>query len=165
MSCEIHPPGYDKACNMLPLIPGKHLVVIDVGCGSGIKLKAVKYSLKAHDKNVRTIGIDPAGAGHFLDEFTQENARTVKPYKGVANLVICMRADDKDTRGLVQACVKMLEPDGFLIMDSRLMDTTFERIMTKISGLFKTQRIKNDTDGSVLVMSKHEAVVKYGFQF
>ena len=165
MSCEIHPPGYDKACNMLPLISGKSLVIIDVGCGSGIKLKAVKHSLKTHGKNVRTVGIDPDGAGRFLDEFTQEDVRTVKPYKGVANLVICMRADGKDTRGLIQACVKMLKPDGFLIMNSQLMDTTSERIRRGISCLFKAFNGKVDTGITVRIMSKHEAVAKYSFSF
>ena len=165
MSCEIHPPGYDKACNILPLIPGKHLTVIDVGCGSGIKLKAVKHSVEAHGKKVRTVGIDPDGAGCFLDEFTQENARTVKPYKGVANLAICMCADSKDTKGLIQACVKMLRSDGFLIMNGQLMDTTSERIRRRISCLFKTFNDKVDTGITVRIMSKHEAVAKHGFSF
>ena len=157
MSCGIHTPGYDEACHIIPLIPGKSVVAIDVGCGSGIKMKAVKRHIETHNKNVHTIGIDPAGDGFFLDEFTQEDVRTVKPYKGTADLVICMRADDKDPKGVIQACVQLLKPHGFLIMDGRSTNTMPERIKGRMFGFFKPRPSKFDIGRAVLIMSKHEA--------
>ena len=150
-------PGYDEACHIIPLIPGKSVTAIDVGCGSGIKMKSVKRHMETHSKTVHTIGIDPAGDGFFLDEFTQEDVRTVKPYKETADVVIYMRADDKDPKGVMQACVQLLKPHGFLIMGGLSTNTMPERIKRKFFGFFKSPSSEFDTGRVVLIISKHEA--------
>ena len=104
------------------------LVVIDVGCSSGVALNDCRQLLEARGVTLYTVGIDQSlkvrkDAEKNLNRFILSNVLSVKNCGGVADVVICANmlrynVTFEEKSLIVGKCARFLKPTGILILAS-----------------------------------------------
>ncbi|BDQ30602.1 hypothetical protein NZNM25_07560 [Nitrosopumilus zosterae] len=104
----------------------KKLIILDVGCSSGIAMKYVQDYLKQKNIETFTIGIDISknvvkDASKNLDKFINEDLLNVNDFVKKADVVICSKAaifvTGEIRYKIIRKCSDFLKNDGILITD------------------------------------------------
>jgi SAM-dependent methyltransferase len=103
----------------------KKLVIVDVGCSTGIAIRNMSDELNQDGIQTFTIGIDPSpklkdDAQSNLDKFVNKDVLRIKP-KPVADIVICSKmaiyVSAKRRAKIITKTIEFLKNDGAMITD------------------------------------------------
>ncbi len=107
------------------------VVVIDVGCSTGIALTGCKECLATKNVRVYAIGIDPHAKETVesrLDEFITKEAADIDDYIGQADVVICvnvLNSIHRNSKKIFLDAIKFLKIGGIVITDAHKLPAEY----------------------------------------